>query len=251
VNSQHAREILALFRPGTADAADPDFAEALEQVRRDPELNRWFDEHCRLYTAIRTKFKRTPVPEGLKEQILAERRVHLPGFWRRPKALAASALVLTALVISVTLWWPPREDTGFPAYQVRMTRFAMRDYGMPVETNNLAVIQAYLSTNGAPTGYTLPGGLSHATPTGCALPTWRGSPVAMFCFKSGKPLPPGGTSDIFLFVADRRSVGDAPSNLTITSLDNANPVTMAAWTSGDKVYLLAGLGDEAFLKQYL
>src|SRR5260370_3765428 len=73
MTNQQAKEILMLFRPGTDDPADPDFARALALAKGDPELASWFDEHCQAREAIRVRFKAIAVPEGLKEQILAER----------------------------------------------------------------------------------------------------------------------------------------------------------------------------------
>ena len=52
------------YRPGTTDETDAEFAEALEQTRRDPELGWWFDQHCAFQTAIRDRFRRLPVPAG-------------------------------------------------------------------------------------------------------------------------------------------------------------------------------------------
>jgi len=40
MNNQEAKFILAAYRPGGQDASDPLFAEALEQVRRDPDWQR-------------------------------------------------------------------------------------------------------------------------------------------------------------------------------------------------------------------
>jgi len=257
MTSEQAKEVLALYRPGTSDAQDPAFAEALELTRRDPELDRWFQQHCQLYAAIRAKFKATRVPEGLKEQILAERKVNLPGFWRRPIVLPTAALAAVVAIVAVVLWMQPPDDTTFQAFQEEQTHFAMRDYGMNLLTNNLGVIQAYLSTNGAPTGYVLPAGLAKAIEggrikaTGCALPDWRGRPVTMICFKTGRSLPGNPGSDLWFFVGDARTMKHPPAQLTITPLPSSTPVTMAAWTVGDKVYLVSGLGDAEFLKPYL
>src|SRR5580658_10323518 len=72
VNSQQARQILALFRPGTADEEDPSFHEARQLAKTDPELARWFDAQCASYLALRGKFQAIPVPAGLKEKILSQ-----------------------------------------------------------------------------------------------------------------------------------------------------------------------------------
>jgi len=46
MNHNEAKDILLLYRPGTADVADPQIAEALALAQRDAELARWFGEHC-------------------------------------------------------------------------------------------------------------------------------------------------------------------------------------------------------------
>ena len=51
------KEILLLYRPGTADAEDPQVAEAIEFAKRDPELGRWFEQHQVFQAAMRAKFR--------------------------------------------------------------------------------------------------------------------------------------------------------------------------------------------------
>src|SRR5271157_838350 len=82
MNNLEAREILALFRPGTADEKDPSFGETRQLARTDPELARWFDQHCEAYLVLRGKFQAIPIPRGLKEQILSERKIQRPLFQR-------------------------------------------------------------------------------------------------------------------------------------------------------------------------
>jgi len=48
MDSGEAKFILSAYRPEGQDASDPRFAEALEQVRRDPILQRWFEDSVRL-----------------------------------------------------------------------------------------------------------------------------------------------------------------------------------------------------------
>jgi hypothetical protein len=61
MSSERARQILILYRPGTADGEDPEVARALAMVARDPELLSWFKEQCELCKAFRDKFRQLPV----------------------------------------------------------------------------------------------------------------------------------------------------------------------------------------------
>ena len=65
------KEILLLYRPGTADAEDPQIAEAIELSRHDPELGRWFGQHQRFQAAIRAKLRQIEPPKHLKFALLA------------------------------------------------------------------------------------------------------------------------------------------------------------------------------------
>ena len=51
MTSEAARKILAIYRP-TIDGGDPQFADALAQAERDPELARWLQEQGAIYETI-------------------------------------------------------------------------------------------------------------------------------------------------------------------------------------------------------
>src|SRR5262249_34476492 len=141
MNVAEARETLLMYRPGTADASDPAFIEALRLCEQDPELKRWFEEHCAVYTAMRSRFRDIPVPEGLKQQILAERKVHTMTFSRRTVVLVG-VLAVAVLTGLLSLLPEPGEGTNLTAFRVRMTGSALSVYGM-FETNDLNVIRSY------------------------------------------------------------------------------------------------------------
>src|SRR5215469_7832190 len=94
MTDNQAKEILKLYRPGTADAEDASFAEALALCERNPELKNWFTQHCALYSALRAKFKQIPVPEGLREQIVSERKVHTVPAWQKAVLLVGAVAVV-------------------------------------------------------------------------------------------------------------------------------------------------------------
>jgi hypothetical protein len=255
MNPQEAKEILSLYRPGTADANDPWFGEALRLSESDPVLKSWLDEHCATYLALRSRFKLVPVPEGLKEQIVAERKSHTTPAWRRPAVLiAASAAVtiLTAIVSLWVLWTPPGdEDLSYNGYVDRMVSTAIRGYGaMDLATDDYTRLRAYLTQHGAPADPAMPRHLQQATLIGCRIQYWQGAKVSMICFRSGKPLPPGQATDLWLFVSERAAVSGAPApNLPVVT--KGTRATTAGWSRADKTYVLVADGDVQFLRKYL
>lgn len=251
MTSEQAKEILLLYRPGTADAQDPAISDALAFARTDAELQKWLNERAALYTALSRKFRQISVPAGLKEQILAERPahiVHLP-WWRRPVALAAAA-ALMVLAGLAAFWLQPRPETDFATYRSVMVSTALRTYGMDLETSDLTQIRAFLAQRSAHADYVLPPRLAQTSGTGCVVLRWQDRPVSMICFASGRPLGPGEKSDLFLFIADQADLPNAPASPSPT-IEKVNRLATATWTRNGKIYILAAQGDEAFLRQYL
>ena len=251
MTKDQARQILLLYRPGTADAEDPEFAEALVVARRNPELARWFEQHSAVQQILRARFQEIAVPEGLREQIVSEHRAwRMRERLRRPVALAAVAVMCGLMAVAVTLLLRSPSDRTVAGFRQRMISSALRAYPpMLIETNDVREIRATLAQNRAPADFVLPKPLEAATYTGCAVLRWQNKPVSMMCFHSGKQLGPGEKSDLFLFVLDRAAVTDAPRP-GAPEFSTTNRITTASWTEGDKFYLLAGVSDEAFLRRY-
>lgn len=252
MNLNEAKTILLLYRPGTADAEDPQVAEALALAKQSPELARWLAESTARQTQLRGQFQHIPVPPGLKEQILAEvvapDRI-IPWSPRRWLAAAAALVLLGGLA---ALWWPhhPGDDT-LDIFQNRMAAIALRAYGMDLTTNQTAPIRAYLAQNHAPAAYTIPAGLQQAGTVGCAVEGWQNAKVSMICFRTGRPLRPGQSSDLWLFVVDRSTVKGSPAPGEPPRIIAINRLTAATWAQGDQVYLLGMEGDAATLRKFL
>ena len=251
MNNQEAKQILALFRPGTRDEADPAFQAARELAKSDPELSRWFEQHCQAHLALRAKFAAIPIPPGLQERILSERRIRRPFFqkyWGPLLALAAVAVLLLSIEPG---FWPRHGATDrFSAYRKRMTETALRAYSMEFTAQDIALVRGFLQDKNAPADFSLPAGLKTAGVAGCVVFTWEGGPVSMICFKSGRPLPRGDQSNLWLFVANRKTLANPPA-AGPPVFARVNKATTASWTEDGKTYLLAAVGDEAFLRKYL
>jgi hypothetical protein len=250
-----AKEVLKLYRPNTADSADPSFAEALALCESDAELKKWFEDHCALYSAMRAKFKQIAVPEGLKEQIIAERKVHTTTVPAWQKAVLALGAV--AAIVTIFLQFPifaPREPHDFATYRNWMVGNTLRGYQhMDTNTSDLDSIRAFLAQKDHIADYALPVNLQkNATPAGCVATEWQGKSVSMICFQTGRKLRPGLPSDLWLYVIARSSASSPPSSAKpVLNVGPEPGYVMASWTVGNRSYVLATQGDQKFLEQFL
>jgi uncharacterized membrane protein YbaN (DUF454 family) len=247
VNREEAKNILLFYRPETADADDPQIAEALALAKCDPELARWLDEHCARQNAFRAKFRQIAVPAGFKEQIISERAAQAKiVFWRQNFALAAAAIIV-GLILLVPFWFHSRADDTFAIYRSRMVGTALRGYAMDLAANNPSQIRAYLAQNHAPANFVLPASLQQVAMIGCAIEDWQGAKVSMICFRTGKSTASG---DLWLFVIDRASVKGAPA-VASPQFSKVNQLITATWTQDDKLYLLGTEGDAQAIRRLL
>ena len=162
------------------------------------------------------------------------------------------AAVVILLIVLSSSWLPHRQndDNTLAIYRSQMVGIALRGYGMDLTTNDPAQIHAYLAQNKAPSDYVLPAALQKAATTGCAVEGWQNVKVSMICFRTGRPLPPNQSSDLWMFVVDRASLKDAPA-ASQPRFIAVNQLITAVWTQGDKVYLLGTEGDESTIRKFL
>ena len=245
MSPQEAKGTLLLYRPGTADADDPQIVEALEVARGDPELAGWFKEHCAFQEAMREKLRGIAVPPELRLRLrLGQKTIPLQVWWRKPVWLAAVAVAAAALLIGLAnLWLTPRGPEQFANFQARMLGTVLREYRMDLETNDMSQVRNFLAARGAPANYDVTRGLEKLELTGAGLLRWRNHPVAMVCFNRGD------NQMLFLFVMKRSALKDPPP--ARPQLGKMNELVTASWTKGDKTYMLAGPEEEGFAEKYL
>lgn len=244
-----AKKILALHRPGMANETDPRMAEALELVQRDPELAAWFEQQKEVFDVIRAKLKAVPVPQGLRRQIIVEHAANtriLPLANRLLLVAAVAALVLLTGIIC--LKFAPNDETSFDSYRNRMTSMVQRSYLMMNEKDQ-AKIRDYFGSKGAPTDYVVPKKLEKLPGEGGVVFTWNSHQVSLLCLDGATQ--PGDKNDLYLFMVNRSVLPSAPAPGKKPEFKNVSHLMTMTWTVGDKVYLLAGKGDEATLQKYL
>jgi hypothetical protein len=258
---EEAKRILALYRPGSADQDDPEFAEALDLAdpgrqrggrasQLNPELSRWFREHCNAFLGVRGKFMDIQPPPALKDQILAEYKSYVTPMRSQRRVLQACVACVLVAAAFLTGFFLLRAQRDFSVYRQRVVARALRPtYTMDMQTTNLASINTYLAGRHAPADYLLPTSLKSAEPAGCAVIDWHGKLVTMLCFRSGRPLEAGAAADLWLFVANQSAVLNAPTSVSraVTQVDR---MATASWSQGGKLYMLGIIGDEGLLQKY-
>ena len=246
MNPQQARTILLLHRPWAGESADDETREALALVGQDAELRQWFEAHNASQLGLREALLSNKPPEAFREQIISECLAQKRASSRRQWLAAATALLLAG--VAAETWWlfgerAPAEEISFAAYEQRMIRDALRLYRMDQETDDLVKISSFLKERQSPAAYVLPKSLDGVKATGCLATKWQGRPVSMICFHTGKPLPAGQSSDLFLFVIAQNSLPDSPAN-SDPKIGKINRLSVARWSAEGNTYLLATEHEE-------
>lgn len=245
MNNQEAKLILQAYHPDGRDAADPFFAEALEQARRDPELAKWFAEENSLETRVQARLQTAvqPPPE-LKANLLAMRKVvRLVPWWHQPMNLAAAAAVMLLLGLAALLL-PRQRSVPLASFRQTMVHYAMQEQGHIVfKSHNLAGIRQWLQDRGMETNFDLPPGLRSGLAHGCRVVDWKGRKATMLCFMVND------REHMDLFVVDRVALPDVAESGPPQFAESGGLMT-AIWARGDKVYLLTS-ADGNFLQNFL
>jgi hypothetical protein len=249
MNNQEAKLILQAYRLGGQDAADPQFHEALEQFKRDPDLARWFSEERAIETRVQAKLKAAIQPPAhLKASLLAQRKIVRPVvWWRQPAWLAAAAAIVLLAAIAM-FWIQPSHEPRFAAFRQAMVQNSMNmtDH-VSFMAQDMSQIQQWLKERDIDTNFDLPAALRDKPIQGCRVIDWKGQKVTLICFMhNGKD----GKEHVDLFVIDRTHFRDLTPSAT-PQFARADGLTTASWVRGQKTYLLTSTADETVLRKYL
>jgi anti-sigma factor RsiW len=246
MNREEAQFVLGAYRPNSEDAHDPQFHDALELARRDPELARWFAEQQALDRALSAKIRSRPVSPDLKAQLLLARTTarRRAAWWRQPVWLAAAAGL--AVLLAVSGAWLTRGETpaDFAGFRAAMAAAASDISGhADVWGLDNDGYRKWLAENRGAADFVLPASLADKAIAACKIVGWEGRKVTMLCLKVG-----GRHVDVFVVNA---------SELPGVRLDAtpqffaAADLTSAAWQRDGKIYLAAGAMPKADLQQLL
>ena len=246
MNNQEAKLILQAYRLGGQDAGDPQFAEALEQAQRDPELARWLAEERAIESRIQNKIKSAAVvPADLKDNLLALRSVVRPSPWWTHRAWLAAAAALVLIAGIAGFWLRAATAPRFALLRETAVQNSLREANhVSLMAQDMAEVRNWLKTQYVSTDFEIPSSLRDAMLHGCKVIDWNGHKVTMLCFT------PRGGGHLDLFVVDCTHFRDFKSS-SAPQFSASGELTLATWSRGDKTYLLAGTMDEEQLKKIL
>jgi hypothetical protein len=239
--------VLQAFRPGSDDPGSPVFVEAFALVEADPELNAWWEAQQAFDRRVAAKLKEVPVPEDLRETILAGRKIermtpqpqpHLI-YWLAAAALVAILCVAGALQRVQTHGRLSQDD--FAAAVLPMLK--NDDPPLAMMSPDHDKIAAWLKEKGAPMG-TLPDKIASLPSVGCQKFMVHGHPVSLVCFA----MSDGRIAHLFMVPQDALT---DPTPDTIPFYRPLLNWSTASWSDGHMSYLLATSSGTETLKQLL
>ena len=242
MNSEEAKRLLEVFRPGGADMDDPRFTEALVQTERDPALGRWFNEQRAFDGQFAEGMKTVAVPPDLQESILASRKVVRPALWRdwRARAAVAASIAILAVAGGVMAANRPVQFADFRAELIEQAWDGSAH--LDFESSDARQIQKWLSSMNASAEFSLPEGLRDTQLIGCRIVEADGLRVPMLCLVDGP-------KHMHLFVLEGTQLARSPST-DRPDFEKCGAWKTASWQQGNKTYVLTGMKYLTFVSKF-
>ncbi|HUG10742.1 MAG TPA: hypothetical protein VMM36_07000 [Opitutaceae bacterium] len=236
MTNDEAKFTLQGYRPNGSDADDPAIAEALAQAERDPALRAWFEREQQFDTAIATGLGNVVVPHGLRDSILAGKKLsnaHRPVLalpWWAGMA-AAVALTVGTLAVMQLVKAPPQELASVNS----VVDFAWTEmngaHPRSKHADEYGEVGTWLENPETRLRNGMPLGLQTLIDKGCRSQRIAGALVVEVCFRRNGKI-------FHVYIAPRDSFHDRGLDTEPTFQQKGEFVT-ASWADDRFVYVLA------------
>lgn len=244
MTNEEAKRILQAYRPSGRDGGDPFFAEALAQMRRDPELAAWFENQQKYAAAIAAKFRQFEPPAGLRQKILDESAKlavhHAKSWWRQPGYLAVAASI--ALLASVADWWCFAPVTGATLDEFAVN-FVVRRFLLQKRGPDVAELKSWLVQQSGPLPRELPAGFASLHALGCRTLIYEGRKISLICFKHD-----GKEFHVFVARRDDLPIRNVPRDRMLTE---RRKHAVVSWSDAENQYVLVSDADLSVVRHLL
>jgi len=245
MDRKEAQLILSALRPGGPEATEPPFTEALVQTEADPELKAWWQAQQEFDRKIAAKLAEIPAPAGLRDEILARRKITRFEPRVRYSTWLAAAAVVAFLCVAGTFWrvanYGPIDRSDYADAVV--SELGDKGPDLAMTSTDHGKLMAWLKAQNAPVGDMPP--KFDAMPTiGCQKYVIHGHTVSLVCFS----LANGGIAHFFM--VDKSALNDPPEE-NGAQFGNVKGWNVAAWSDSRMTYMVATQDSVATLKQLL
>jgi hypothetical protein len=245
MDRKEAQHILSALRPDGPEANDPAFAEALARMESDPALKAWWQAQQEFDRKISAKLAGVPVPDGLRENILARRKVVRFRPPVRYSTLLAAAAVLAFLCVAATFWhvanYGPVDRSDYA--EAILSKLGDKGPSLALFSADHEQVKAWLKSQNAPLGE-MPSKFASVPSIGCQKYVIHGHVVSLICFT----LADGG--EAHLFMVDKSALADPPGE-NGAQFGNDKGWNIACWSDSRMTYIVATQESLDNLKQLL
>jgi hypothetical protein len=243
---EEARLLLEVYRPGGPDAEDPRFVEALEHLKTDEELSRWFAQQQAFDAVVSRHVQSMPVPGPLKAAILAGEKVlaHL-AWWRLVNWARVAALALVLATGAAFVVFSLNQTRGILAASREAIRLAESQRGSPTAaTGDLKEFRGLLAKCRVPADFEVPQRLRRLPIAGCSLVAVQNRTAGVISFRVA------GNTQLKLLVMDQVHDDMLPPDGSLRTIEYEDGGA-ALWSDKGKTYVLAGRFPPQSLRRLL
>jgi hypothetical protein len=245
MDRKEAQQLLSALRPNGSEANEPLFADALALAETDPKLRAWWEAQQRFDRRMAAKMSAVPVPDDLREQILAAPKVAaFPPQWRHRSLLVAAALV--ALFCVAGVFWSINHSGPLNCAELAgevSTALGTTGPQLAMTSTDHQEVKAWLKSRNAPVG-DMPPKFAALTSIGCQKYYVHGHVLSVVCFTLGNG------REAHLFMIDKTALADPPDSHG-PQYDRLNGWNVATWSDSRTSFILATNGTMDDLKNLL
>jgi|GEM_PF-545949 len=248
-----SRFVLSAYRPNGSDSDNPMMAAALATLEGDPDRKAAFEEQVSFDRMVSNALSNLPVPEGLRNQILAgaqlsqEPAATVTHNWFRSPWIAAAAAVIAVGAVTTTLL-VDRAGSGTTPTPIASNHPGWESQSMDLLTavlNNKSPANKLDPGTNAQTWFTsnigsdvtLPAGLEKMKSVACKNIQTPNGKIALMCFE----IPGDGGGMVHLTVHE--CLKTSPTENKASDFSEYGAFLTATWSDGAKNYMLATDSD--------
>ena len=243
MKSKEARQLLEVYRPGGADAQDPQIQEALKQAGRDPALAGWFEEQRNFDATFAANLRAVAAPADLQDSILSARKIVKPRLWHDWRAHAAAAAAAVVLLAAAGGLPGTKGTERFPEFRAQLIEQAWDGQAhLDFESSDVQHIRLWLSQHNVSPDFALPQGLQDTRVVGCRIVEADGRRVPMLCLTDGP-------KHLHLFIVDETQFAGLPP-LGTPDFQKCGGWKTTSWQRGNQTYVLTGMKYQTFVSKF-